>query len=209
MVGGEGTGSGGSPSLGQLVQKWQSVDGWGSSPLFHFYWINSYYCNRKFFKYFSHLQRKGCKRNCGWGLRLVNWLDIPYTGYVEVDVIVLEQHIVGRRVLVVRVPSNATLQDRKVRYSRYESSGGVLSGSFWTAWPTALQFPSGEVGRSGSSIGSVELWEDPSCSSGFPWKAWILPQCCRTCWAAKPPVRLGPGMLTMVLVTVMIWVWGG
>lgn len=62
-----------------------------------------------FFEYFSHLQKRDCK--C-LGLKAANGLDIPYTGYIDVDLVVLGKCMVGRGVFVVRDPSNAALQDR-------------------------------------------------------------------------------------------------
>lgn len=63
-----------------------------------------------FQKHFLHLQ----KRQCNWlGLKAANGLDIPYTGYIEMDVVVLGQHIPGRGILVVRDPEELTLKGRK------------------------------------------------------------------------------------------------
>lgn len=65
---------------------------------------------RFFNKHFRHLQKKDCK----WlGLKAANGLDIPYVGYVEVDVVVLGQCIPGRGVLIVRDPEDSTLRGRK------------------------------------------------------------------------------------------------
>lgn len=64
-----------------------------------------------FYKHFSHLQKKDCK----WlGLKAANGLDIPYSGYIELDIFVLGQRIPGRGILIVRDPPNVALQDRKV-----------------------------------------------------------------------------------------------
>lgn len=63
-----------------------------------------------FNEHFSHMQR----RDCRWlGLKAANGLDIPYSGYIEVDVDILGQRILGRGVLVVMDPVNVTLQNRK------------------------------------------------------------------------------------------------
>lgn len=63
-----------------------------------------------FQKHFLHLR----KRECNWlGLKAANGLDIPYTGYIEMDVVVLGQHIPGRGILVVRDPEELTLKRRK------------------------------------------------------------------------------------------------
>lgn len=54
------------------------------------------------------------KQDCDWlGLKAANGLDIPYVGYVELDVIVLNQCIPKRGILVVKDPVNAALQTRK------------------------------------------------------------------------------------------------
>lgn len=63
-----------------------------------------------FSKHFFHLQRKDCK----WlGLKAANGLDIPYTGYIELDVMVLGQCIPGRGILIVRDPTDITFHNRK------------------------------------------------------------------------------------------------
>ena len=63
-----------------------------------------------FSKHLFHLQRKDCK----WlVLKAANGLDIPYTGYIELDVRVLGQCIPGRGILIVRDPSDATVHNRK------------------------------------------------------------------------------------------------
>uniref|UniRef100_A0A3B1J8K5 Gypsy retrotransposon integrase-like protein 1 n=1 Tax=Astyanax mexicanus TaxID=7994 RepID=A0A3B1J8K5_ASTMX len=65
-----------------------------------------------FAKYFSHLQTGDCR----WlGLKAANGLDIPYIGYLELDVVVLGQCIPKRGILVVKDPENPALQSSKVR----------------------------------------------------------------------------------------------
>ena len=64
-----------------------------------------------FRKHFHHLQT----RDCRWlGLKAANGLDIPYIGYIELDVRVLGQCIPGRGILIVKDPENSTLKDRKL-----------------------------------------------------------------------------------------------
>ena len=64
-----------------------------------------------FMKHFTHLQRKDCK----WlGLKAANGLDIPYIGYLELDVVVLGQCISERGILIVKDPTDVGLQGRKV-----------------------------------------------------------------------------------------------
>ena len=63
-----------------------------------------------FQEHFHHLQKKDCK----WlGLKAANGLDIPYIGYIELEVVVLGQCISGRGVLVVKDPPNAAVKERK------------------------------------------------------------------------------------------------
>lgn len=64
-----------------------------------------------FQEHFHHLQKKDCR----WlGLKAANGLDIPYIGYLELDVGVLGQCIQGRGILIVKDPENSTLKDRKL-----------------------------------------------------------------------------------------------
>lgn len=64
-----------------------------------------------FQEHFHHLQKKDCK----WlGLKAANGLDIPYIGYIELDVGVLGQCIPGRGILIVKDQENSTLKDRKL-----------------------------------------------------------------------------------------------
>lgn len=64
-----------------------------------------------FQEHFHHLQKKDCR----WlGLNAANGLDIPYIGYLELDVGVLGQCIQGRGILIVKDPENSTLKDRKL-----------------------------------------------------------------------------------------------
>ncbi|KAL7834629.1 hypothetical protein SRHO_G00288760 [Serrasalmus rhombeus] len=63
-----------------------------------------------FVQHFSHLQTKDCR----WlGLKAANGLDIPYIGYLELDVVVLGQCVPKRGVLIVKDPEHPTLQSRK------------------------------------------------------------------------------------------------
>lgn len=63
-----------------------------------------------FNKHFFNLN----KNNCEWlDLKAANGLEIPYTGYVELDMIVFEQCIPKRGILIVKDPVAAALQTRK------------------------------------------------------------------------------------------------
>lgn len=63
-----------------------------------------------FNEHFAHLQRK----ECNWlGLKAANGLDIPYSGYVEMEIVVLGQCISGRGVLIVKDPEDAVSICRK------------------------------------------------------------------------------------------------
>lgn len=64
-----------------------------------------------FHEHFNHVQKKDCR----WlGLKPANGLDIPYIGYIELDVVVLGQCIKERGILIVKDPVSAALQDRKL-----------------------------------------------------------------------------------------------
>lgn len=64
-----------------------------------------------FQEHFHHLQKKDCR----WlGLKAANGLDIPYVGYLELDVGVLGQCIPRRGILIVKDPENGPLKDRKL-----------------------------------------------------------------------------------------------
>lgn len=70
-----------------------------------------------FTKHFTHLQKKDCR----WlGLKAANGLDIPYIGYLELDIVVLGQCIPGRGILIVKDPMDVALQGRK------EETPGIL-----------------------------------------------------------------------------------
>lgn len=141
----------------------------------------------------GHLQRKDCK----WlGLKAANGLDIPYTGYVEVDVVVLGQRISGRGVLVVKDPVNATLQNRKL------ATPGILGMNVL-----------GECYRVLFERHGSQLFHSPLVESAGPATQRVLRHCEKiqaVLHAPKPfkvkvqgkaPVCLGPGTLTMVPVT--------
>lgn len=54
------------------------------------------------------------KQDCEWlGLKAANGLDIPYVGYVELDVMVLNQCIPKRGILIIKDPVNVALQTRR------------------------------------------------------------------------------------------------
>ena len=63
-----------------------------------------------FNQHFSHMKR----RECNWlGLKAANGLDIPYSGYVELEVVVLGQCIPGRGVLIVKDSGDVGASQRK------------------------------------------------------------------------------------------------
>lgn len=66
---------------------------------------------RFFLTFMSHHKTK----DCSWlSLRAANGLDIPYVGYVELDVVVLAQSIPKRGILIVKDPLDPAGQQRKV-----------------------------------------------------------------------------------------------
>jgi hypothetical protein len=146
-----------------------------------------------FRKHFIHLQRKDCK----WlGLKAANGLDIPYTGYIELDVVVLGQRISGRGILIVRDPPHATLQDRKV------ATPGILGMNVLSECYRVLFEQHGS-----------QLFHSPSVKSAAPAALRALRHCAKVQTlvnAPKPfkvkvqgksPICLGAGALTMVPVT--------
>uniref|UniRef100_A0A3B1IG97 Gypsy retrotransposon integrase-like protein 1 n=1 Tax=Astyanax mexicanus TaxID=7994 RepID=A0A3B1IG97_ASTMX len=101
-----------------------------------------------FFKHFSHMQRKDCK----WlGLKAANGLDIPYTGYIELSVVVLGQHIPERGVLIVKDPEHVVLRDRK------SATPGILGMNVLEACYQVLFEQHGS-----------ELFQSPSVQSANP-----------------------------------------
>ncbi|KAK0150653.1 hypothetical protein N1851_008246 [Merluccius polli] len=150
-----------------------------------------------FNRHFSHLQKKGCN----WlGLKAANGLDIPYTGYIELDIFVLGQRILGRGILIVRDPSGVTLQNRKA------AAPGILGMNVLSECYRVLFEQHG-----------AQLFHSPSVESAAP----VARQALRHCEkiqaifnASKPfkvkvqgksPVCLGAGALTMVPVTCPQW----
>uniref|UniRef100_A0A3P9LYG9 Gypsy retrotransposon integrase-like protein 1 n=1 Tax=Oryzias latipes TaxID=8090 RepID=A0A3P9LYG9_ORYLA len=63
---------------------------------------------------FSHLSEQSLK-DCGWlGLKAANGLNIPYLGYIELDVTVLGVTLPGRGILIVKDPMDYSMKQRKV-----------------------------------------------------------------------------------------------
>ena len=146
-----------------------------------------------FYKHFSHLQKKDCK----WlGLKAANGLDIPYSGYIELDIFVLGQRIPGRGILIVRDPPNVALQDRKV------ATPGILGMNVLSECYRVLFEQHG-----------AQLFHSPPVKSAAPAALRALRHCEKIQAifnASKPfkvkvqgksPVRIGAGALTMVPVT--------
>ena len=64
--------------------------------------------------------RDGDLKNCEWlGLKAANGLEIPYLGYVELDVMILGTCMPGMGILVVKDPLDVQMREKK------ESTPGV------------------------------------------------------------------------------------
>lgn len=62
---------------------------------------------------FSHLSDEKLK-DCGWlGLKAANGLQIPYSGYIELDVTILGIHLPRRGVLIVGDPTDSHMAQKK------------------------------------------------------------------------------------------------
>ncbi|KAK0155123.1 hypothetical protein N1851_002542 [Merluccius polli] len=129
-----------------------------------------------------------------------NGLDIPYTGYIELDIFVLGQRILGRGILIVRDPSGVTLQNRKA------AAPGILGMNVLSECYRVLFEQHG-----------AQLFHSPSVESAAPVARRALRHCEKIQAifnASKPfkvkvqgksPVCLGAGALTMVPVTCPQW----
>ena len=63
--------------------------------------------------YFSHLSQQDLQ-DCKWlGLKAANGLDIPYLGYVEMDVQILDRVLQKRGILIIKDPPSGIIQSRK------------------------------------------------------------------------------------------------
>ena len=66
-----------------------------------------------FREHFAHLSKRDL-RECKWlGLKAANGLDIPYLGYIELDVKVLGTCLSGMGILIVKDPPDGVLSSRK------------------------------------------------------------------------------------------------
>ncbi|KAK0146674.1 Retrovirus-related Pol polyprotein from transposon 412 [Merluccius polli] len=66
-----------------------------------------------FSEHFSHLSQQDLQ-DCKWlGLKAANGLDIPYLGYVEMDVQILDRVLQKRGILIVKYPPSGIIQSRK------------------------------------------------------------------------------------------------
>ena len=66
-----------------------------------------------FREHFSHLSTRELQ-DCRWlGLKAANGLDIPYLGYLELDVKVLDTCLPSRGILIVKDPPEGVLTSRK------------------------------------------------------------------------------------------------
>lgn len=73
-----------------------------------------------FVEHFSHLSKHEL-HECKWlGLKAANGLDIPYLGYIELDVKVLDQCLPSRGILIVKDPPAGIIKNRK------KSTPGIL-----------------------------------------------------------------------------------
>lgn len=62
---------------------------------------------------FTHQSDKGL-RDCGWlGLKAASGLNIPYLGYIELDVNVLGVSLPRRGVLIVKDPTDGYMRQKK------------------------------------------------------------------------------------------------
>ncbi len=66
--------------------------------------------------FLSHFANKGTRglRDCNWlGLTAANGLELPYLGYLELDIEVLQKMVPKRGILIVKDPVNTTLSVQK------------------------------------------------------------------------------------------------
>lgn len=146
-----------------------------------------------FREHLQHLQ----KRDCKWlGLKAANGLDIPYVGYIELDVVVLGQCIPGRGVLIIKDPENVTHKECKL------ATPGILGMNVLGECYQVLFEQHGS-----------QLFHSPPVRSAAPAALRALRHCekikavlnapkpFRVKLQGKTPVYLEAGALTMVPVT--------
>lgn len=109
---------------------------------------------------FSHLSDQGLK-DCGWlGLKAANGLEIPYLGYIELDVHILGVSLPCRSVLIVKEPADSLMTQKKTAVP------GVLGMNVFNLLYCELLKQHGP-----------DLWEAPVLQSAPPGLRRVLRYC--------------------------------
>lgn len=171
--------------------------GWSKSALPVRYRLDGYYHYRNFF--FSHFANRGTRglKDCNWlDLTAANGLDLPYLGYLELDIEVLDKNLPKRGVLIVRDPCNSALKKHK------STVPGVLGMNVvWLCFKELYEKYGPELFQSPPVLSAAPAWKqalraceqmDAVVNAPSPFKVRVQ---------GGSPIRVPAGTLSMIPVT--------